>query len=454
MTTDAQYAEGIDALRAALSRLPVFYHTAGEFNVRCPFCGDSRKSKRSAHLYIAERHPHPWFCMRCGAKNMHLTIELLRSLEAEEQDVAVYARRLSKDHQLTAKRLAARGGGAMYVNIPPMDPSDPLDRRALDYLADRLGSPLTEAEQKRYKVFRGLRRLMEANGVEVWTGKKRPEEQDRLDRDCLGFVSADGTYAIMRTVDPDYQGRRYTNYQIFPDLDGSKVFLVRKPIDVAALRHRVVISEGAIDLIGIERGYHAAELDDPAYVGAACNGSGFGPSLRWITSRGILSPQTSLYMDNEPGNDFKAWKALDEANFAGAPLSTFEVWTNGLGKDFGVRPDQHRRDGVRRPAQKAGRPPQAAVARPGARRRVASLGASVNVDTTGLHDQDSLRESARDLGAEHGPVHGGGATHPRPGTLGGPVRPGPDRPGVDRPQGREDILQPAAALSPALPGGG
>ena len=53
-------------------KVKVIYMTVreDETQLRCPFCGDSAKSDFSAHLYIKNQPPFPYYCQRCTASGV------------------------------------------------------------------------------------------------------------------------------------------------------------------------------------------------------------------------------------------------------------------------------------------------------------------------------------------------------------------------------------------------
>jgi hypothetical protein len=236
----------------------------GECNTRCGFCGDSTRNQHHKHFYIKLEGCHPWFCQRCGARGGHITSDVLDSLGCAERDASVYVRQVMKSERNSGR--SRRGspalgiGRAARLSIPPPDRGNPDDLRAVQYIEQRIGGPeLEPREIQRYKIVAcGLYGFLDANGIDQLSAdlEKNPREADRINETCVGFLSADESYIVFRTMDNDYVGRggrRYTNYRIYWEWEGSKSFACRADVDLLAPRHRVVCSEGVMDLIQVER---------------------------------------------------------------------------------------------------------------------------------------------------------------------------------------------------------
>jgi hypothetical protein len=352
---DSEITEGIQAVVDAIQRSGrPFQVRNGECNTRCPFCGDSSKSTFAKHLYISMQYSHKCFCQRCGFSSTELTVEILEALGADEREAGNYVRAVGKE-QRRSGRGRRRGGPKLglvqyRMAIPPPCRDDPADAAAIGYIERRLGLTFEDREVQRYKIVAcGLYGLLAANGIETLTVKER--EADRLNDTCVGFLSADESYAIFRTMDDEFVkggGRRYTNYRIYREWEGTKAFAARSDVDLLSPDFRIVQAEGILDLIGIERTYYPEERWLPHFVGAASNGSAHGSFLRMLIGVGIIGASLDLYIDNEPAqpgkpsNLARARTMLDaESPFFRVPSFKVNIYQNEFGppgtkKDFGV----------------------------------------------------------------------------------------------------------------------
>jgi hypothetical protein len=336
----------VDAVRRSGRPMQV---RGGQLNTRCGFCGDSRKSTSHMHAYISLAAPHPFFCQRCKYTSGHLTTDVLEALGVAESGAVIYARGVAKEARRSGR--SRRGGGqslglvkeALQVASP--DRANPDHARQLAYLEGRVGA-LAAAELARYKVVCGLSDLLVDNDVPAYTVDQR--EVDRLDLDAVGFLSADESYVVFRTVDDGWVkqgGRRYTNYRIWPDWEGSKAFAARAALDLLAPRHHVVACEGVLDLMGAERAFYHNQRWEPNYLGVANNGSAFGATLRMLLRLGVICADVDVYVDREPGSLEAVRRALGESPFFATrhfKVRAFQNLMEGQ-KDTGTTPDKIRR---------------------------------------------------------------------------------------------------------------
>jgi len=357
------YGDGIRSVVEAIERTgrPMQIRN-GELNTRCPVCGDSRRSAYSKHFYINLGGSHPCFCQRCGFRSGFLTIEVLEALGAAERDAAVYIRTVAKEERTRSKRRKSGprlGLPQERLKVPLPDRNHPDDAATIGYLEDRLGSVLEDREIQRYKIVTcGLYGFLELNGIEELTIHQR--EADRLNETCIGFLSADESYIIFRTMDDEHVkrgGRRYTNYRLYTDWEGSKSFATRADVDLLSVKHKVVVSEGIIDLIQVERNFHAEDRWKSDFVSMATCGTAHEIVIRQLFSLGILSPEVELYMDDEPGMLAKVRRIQEKSPFFQVPGFRMRAWRNDYAeravrdgvevvvkeKDFGVHPSKIKR---------------------------------------------------------------------------------------------------------------
>lgn len=337
----------------ALERSGRFYRIRNnECNVRCPVCGDSTKNLNHAHMYINLESPHMVFCQRCGYRARSLTVEILEGLGAAEREASVYVRLVEKNERRSGRsrrRPPSLAVGNTRLKIPQPSMDDEYDRATVQYLEERLGGePLSKEEIERYRIVTcGLYGFLDANDIDKLTIHQR--EADRLNDSCIGFLSADESYIIFRTMDDKFVkngGRRYTNYRIYEEWEGSKSFTARADINIAAPIHNVVCAEGIIDLIQLERVYYPERRWTDSHIGVATCGATHETVLRQMVTLGVMSQNTDLYIDNLPDgrpdvNAIRHAKNLRRTSpfFASAVDFKLSVYRNSYEdeKDFGSK---------------------------------------------------------------------------------------------------------------------
>lgn len=342
--------EGFTAITEAIERTGRYFRVRnGELTTRCPICGDSPKSAYHTHLYINLEPPHKWFCQRCNARGMFITEELLEALNAAESSASVYVRGVVASERLSGRSRRGRASLAVGRNarlrIPPPDPNCPEDMAAMRYLEKRIGGdPLSAKELERYKVVTcGLYGFLRANGITELSldPARQIRELDRLNETCVGFLTADESYIIFRSIDDEYVksgGTRYTGYRIYPSWEGSKSFACRADVSSLAPVHNVVCAEGIIDLIQTERVFYPERRWDPSHVGVATCGSAHATVLRQLLSLGMICQNVDLYIDDEPKTLAAAKKLRLASPFFQTPHFNLQVFRNAF-----AHPD-HRRE--------------------------------------------------------------------------------------------------------------
>jgi len=289
--------EASDLKNLFSNKCSVFKENSSHYIIRCPLCGDSQKSFSHGHLYISKEFPHPWFCHRCNEKSGSLSINLLKALELYSKDTFEYVEKINK---VTRKNI--KEGKSKIINdliLPLIDRKDPDENNAILFLERRLNFEFSEFHFKRYKIITNLYKFLELNKIDFLNVDSR-KEADRLCYECIGFLSADRSHIIFRSINPNYKGNRYTNYPIFQrGHEASKIFCISKEVEFLLPEHRIVISEGIIDLIQIERLYEQKNLTNLNYIALATNGSSHKSALNWIIGLGAVDFELDLYIDNE-----------------------------------------------------------------------------------------------------------------------------------------------------------
>jgi hypothetical protein len=333
----------------------------GELETRCPICGDSVKSSFHRHFFISLSYPHPAFCQRCGYSLPYVTTELLEAFGAEERDASVFVRQLEKKERKAIRgkhRPPSLSTGKVRLKIPQPDRNNSDDAFTIGYIENRIGGEkLSEKEIERYKIITcGLYGFLELNDIDQLTNHVK--ETDRLNDSCIGFLSADESYIIFRSLDEKYVnngGKRYTNYRLFQDWEGSKSFACRSDINLLHTSHNIVCSEGIIDLIQIERQFYNTERWNSNHIGVATCGSRHDAVLKQLLGLGFISQNLHLYIDDtlEGKLDLKmvsfAKSIKNMSPFFSTPDFKLSVFRNDFigEKDFGVNPNFIKRQEVK-----------------------------------------------------------------------------------------------------------
>ena len=144
-------------------------------------------------------------------------------------------------------------------------------------------------------------------------------------------------------------GRRYTNYRLYQEWEGSKSFACRADIDILSPSFNVVCAEGIIDLIQIEKTFYTESRWNSNHIGLATCGATHDAILRQIVSVGIINQNLDLYIDNKSDGTVDPVLVGDARKlptkspfFSNRDYFKMSVYRNGFKgeKDFGIPRDK------------------------------------------------------------------------------------------------------------------
>lgn len=122
--------------------LPVVYTTVrkDETQIRCPFCGDSIKSSLSAHLYIKNRSPFPFYCQRCSMSGI-VNSDFLLKLNFYDASINKYLNNSQREYQ---KKLVFKYGidpNVLFKKKLIIKPNHytKKEMKKLEYIESRIG---------------------------------------------------------------------------------------------------------------------------------------------------------------------------------------------------------------------------------------------------------------------------------------------------------------------------
>lgn len=307
-----------------------------QFAIRCPLCGDSRKSAKSTHFYILldvdNDVPVLYNCFKCNAGGF-LTSNILRSLDI--YDLAINGALISYNKKMAKKFKDYRiGGKSLKLIRPEVDRTLQSNLIKKKYIEDRLGREFTFEELHTLKVIFSLGDLLVTNKIPNITCSK--EKALELNKNYIGFLSVNDEKVIMRQV-MNSKFLRYENYTIDKNIMNVKKFYVI-PTKIDIMRPEPIeinIAEGVFDILGIFYNVHDGGHRNAIYV--AATGSGLRSVIDYFLRIGIVgNVRLNIFSDAEIDvnkysyiyKDYGIW--LDEIN----------IYYNTLEKDTGVPKDR------------------------------------------------------------------------------------------------------------------
>lgn len=308
---------------------------------RCPFCGDSRTTLNTGHLYILVQPDSDakmvYYCQKCQEHNV-VNKDLIIALDGDENLIECVGN-INRYGKSSSHRSSTSQGTeftTFEVTIP--DVVAPAYMKKIKYVEDRLGIDIDDVRRRDMKLIVSMYDLLVSNNIKTLQYKRTM--MNILERDYVGFMSVGNSHVLLRDVTGTHTDYPWLKYPIFPDSKRNAVFyscaseidiLGHEPVDVN-------ISEGVMDAVGIK--YHFYP-DKPNSVNIAAGGRNYFPVIRWLISMGIVGSMVNLnfYLDND--KEFNDGKEQDLpfvlVERTRAVFHTVNAYKNLIGKDYGVK---------------------------------------------------------------------------------------------------------------------
>jgi hypothetical protein len=305
----------------------------GELNFRCPFCGDSIKSRTHAHFYVGLSEPHPCYCQRCGYSSASFSVELLDKLSVTDAEARVYVHmnhKKFKNRRLYSHKFDKLGCNTNRLKITIPKKHTDFTR----YLMDRLNTRITRFDIERYKILpNGLYDFLNENKIDYLTVSQK--KGDFLNDNCLGFLSADESHIIFRYIGSEKVEQRYTDYRIFRKEGGTKTFTTRGEVNLLQPRFNIILTEGIIDLIQIEKQFYSENIKN--VIGMSFNGHNYS-NVTKLFELGMINLDLDIYYDNDDDAIKDVKKFLSTNPFMKFGDMNIKNYRNAFSgeKDFGV----------------------------------------------------------------------------------------------------------------------
>lgn len=318
---------------------PLYRQSDTQYTIRCPLCGDSRRDRKKARFGIKidvndPTSPVLYNCFNCGEGGL-LTPTILKSLDINDMRLLSGMQAFNKKMIKSNKGFAPKGK-KLEVTIPEVDETNPDNILKKKYIEDRLGVSLSFEELYQFKTVFRLGDFLMENKIDKLT--IHPEKALDIHENYVGFLTVNNETVNARLVFNDRsKGKRYEKYSLFKDQLGRlKFYSIPQVIDIMTRDTITInISEGVFDIYGVY--FHVdKEMKANSLYLAAC-GAGYRTIIEHFIREGfICNVILNIYADID--QDLEIYRALKREY--GIWFEAFNVYTNDLEKDFGVRADQ------------------------------------------------------------------------------------------------------------------
>lgn len=285
----------------------VFYPAGiDEYRIRCPFCGDSQKNLKSAHMYLKcsrdESEPIVFHCFKCN-KGGKLSNDFLKLLNIKE----------------TIKEVNIVNNKFYNFKTHKIDLSNVIVPSSINYIKYRLGDGLSKEDYLNFRI------ISLENLKEVFKNKRIVHTLP-TDSDVISFITEDNSTLIMRSLfDNNYRWRKIELFN-----DGVPVYTIKTQIDLFTKGSiNVHVTEGIFDAISAYKNFKSKNS-----VFIAVLGSDYKKGINYCIDKGIIGSNVNInfYLDQDI-NENKIKKELKNLKWIFGEMKYFK---NAVEHDIGV----------------------------------------------------------------------------------------------------------------------
>lgn len=290
-----------------LKTLPVCKSSSNMRNwtVRCPYCGDSKSANHGHFSILIDMNsdaPIIYQCFRCRESGLLIPQVLedldLGSDQSLNQQLGILNRLSSNSSYFKDK---------IKNFIVPVPANTTSNQIKLSYINNRLGTNITFEDCATYKIVLSFDEFINANNIPVdredaMGNVLKSSIVRTLDRDYLGFVSANNNKITFRDITPDGSGFLKRYYKVTLDI------LNRSPNTFYSLMSQfnilytepinIHIAEGTFDILSIYLNLKPEHSQNSLFF-ASC-GYGFSTILKYLIYTGVNTGITlHIYSDGD-----------------------------------------------------------------------------------------------------------------------------------------------------------
>lgn len=309
-----------------------------ETTIRCPFCGDSKKSKYSMHMYIQNKPPFKYYCQRCNASGI-ANSKLIGLLNGNDAGIInylgntynTYISNLNKKYGRSINRIQDKDYSYEVPNIDSEIPS-----KNIKYIEDRLGIKLDTDDISRYKIVLDMVEFYNVNNIKSEESEYR--SLNKLNQEYFKYMLSDNTIMNCRDMTGKNK-RKHIKQRLYKGYEGSstRMYSISNNVNLENEVFNIHIAEGFFDIISIYNHIHNTKMEDNDLF-VSCNSKGYKYVLDHLFSEGITNMNINIYSDKDvKPKDFTGNYML--GNCIPALINDADIYYNNNPneKDFGVR---------------------------------------------------------------------------------------------------------------------
>lgn len=295
-------ATNVDTKRRILEALfdrPVWIRrvNATEIRTRCPFCGDSKKSENTGHLYLHidldNNSPIMYNCFLCNESGV-LQESQLSLLDIDDSDLKNDLKTLNK----TSDKIDRKG---LANEIKPISFDFQLPKvqmgRKTSYIDERLGRKFSIEDYKDMKVITSLRDFIQINQIRYLPC---PDQMCFMIEDYyVGFLTHGSSHILFRDI-TNTQSLRWIKYSIMETSNQNRVFYtIASELDLFTSDEiTVVLAEGVLDVLSAK---YNLGYDKSNTVHIAVSSRYYDAVILYLISIGVIGSNVTIHIfaDND-----------------------------------------------------------------------------------------------------------------------------------------------------------
>jgi len=275
--------------------------------VRCPYCGDSVKSKQSTHFYIQNIPPFKYYCQRCSVKGIfdEKTVKMFKL----DHTLDRYLKNTYNDY---IGKLNRKYGNSIFhymskqkepIFLPNQYTQLEIDK--INYFNNRIGVKLTEDEISQFRIILNLEDFYINNELTNSLNKRKIDLIKHLNENYFCYLLNDKNTINCRNIK---NGKwKHFKLKIFEETKemSKRFYSIKNDIDLSNTVFNINIAEGFFDIMSVYYNINNKKMsNDTLYI--ANNGKGYKFTLTYLASMGILNADINIYSDLDVSiNDYK-----------------------------------------------------------------------------------------------------------------------------------------------------
>jgi len=320
------------------------YKMGTEIAIRCPFCGDSGRTK-TPHMYVSLQRNNsynlplfPYQCKRavCGKSSAVLTKEVALMLGVNDYNILSYLDEMTAKMKNSVRHISKFSPNKKLIidRYDDIDISNELIMNKLMYVGNRIGYKDIVDNYRVFKIIPDLIEFFKVNHLQPNFEYSDVRNLLRLlHNSSVGFLSADNTKINFRDI--NHNGvislkDRYFQYSLYPStVTSSGLYFIPNVINILKNNTNLVMAEGSFDILRIFVDFYKMDYNHGLFA-AVNNAGGYKPCINKVLSMGIMPKKITIYSDDDVDLNYYKYKVKPKV-----PTIPLEIFYNELSKDYG-----------------------------------------------------------------------------------------------------------------------